>query len=94
MKRKIVVIHHIVPVGYSEYRLKGILEYILGKSNKVPLEAKTKIRLFYDYFVDFMKYETIDQKYGIIYWFEEDEVFFKKESTGELWATVMEKEVL
>ncbi len=80
--------------GYSEFRLREIIQWILGPSNKVPLDAKTKIRVFYDYFTDFMKYDAIDTKYGIRYWFEEDEIHFQREAGKVLWGKVYEKKVL
>ena len=80
--------------GYPEYRLKELIDWTLGKTTKVPLEVKTQIRYFYDYFTDFMKWEAVDQKYGIKYWFEGDEIHFQREATGELWGKVYEKEVL
>ena len=74
--------------NYPERRLKEIISWILGKSNRVPLEAKTKIRVFYDYFVDFTKYDYLDTKYGIRYCFVEEEIHFTRESNGELWGII------
>jgi len=94
VKKKIVFQLEVIPSGYPEHRLKEIINWILSKSNKVPLEAKTKIRMFYSYFVDFMKWDQIDMRYGITFCFVDEEIHFTREVTGELWGIVKETTVL
>ncbi len=57
---------------------------LIVRWHRTPFEARTDIRKFYDYFLEWFKFD--DDPYGITATFENETIIFRQDKTGLVWA--------